>query len=90
MGQRADECRVLLRAHLLQEAERHEQQRRLVVVELQWRQQAPFADAPTAAGLLDVDTGVVPQGGDVPLHGARVHLELLGKLASGQPDLRLT
>ena len=89
MGERTDERRVLLGAHLLQEAERHEQQRRLVVVELQWWQQAPFADAPPAACLLDVDAGVVPQRGDVSLHGARVHLELIGELARGEPDLGL-
>ena len=90
MGERPDQRRVLLGAHLLEQPERDEQQRRLVVVELQWRQQAPLADPPSAAGLLDVDAGVVAQGGDIPLDGARVHLELLGKLAGGQTDFGLT
>ena len=89
MGERTDERRILLGAQLLQQAHRDEQQRRLVVVELQGWEQAALADPPATAGLLDVDAGVVAQGGDVALDGARVHLELLGELPRGQADLRL-
>ena len=89
MGERTDQRRVLLGAHLLQQAHRHQEQGRLVVVELQGWEQAALADAPSTAGLLDVDARVVAQGGNVSLDGARVDLELLGKLPRGQADLGL-
>ena len=89
MGERTDQRRVLLGAHLLEQAHRDQEQGRLVVVELQGREQAALADPPATAGLLDVDARVVAQRGHVSLDGPRVDLELLGKLPRCQADLGL-
>src|SRR5580704_14579185 len=90
MGERADQRGILLGSHLLEQAHRHQEERRLVVVELQRWQQAALADPPATAGFLDIDTGAVAKGRDVALYRPRVHLQLVRELPGRQSDLGFT